>query len=59
MSPLRDAITAACRPPEETCVPLILAGAALPPETVARAQALATRLVTTLRGKRRGGGVEG
>jgi RHH-type transcriptional regulator, proline utilization regulon repressor / proline dehydrogenase / delta 1-pyrroline-5-carboxylate dehydrogenase len=57
-SVLRAAITAAYRRPEEECLPLLLAAAALPAESDARAQALAARLVTALRDKRRGGGVE-
>jgi len=57
-SPLRAAVTAACRTPEPDCLPPLLAGAAQPPETLARAQALATRLVQALRAKRRGGGVD-
>jgi len=53
----RAAITAAYRKAEEECVPLLLPLAEVPkPEAV---QQLATRLVTALRGKRKGGGVEG
>ena len=57
-SVLRAAITAAWRRPEEECLPALLAAAALKPDAAERARALAARLVTTLRGKRRGGGVE-
>jgi RHH-type proline utilization regulon transcriptional repressor/proline dehydrogenase/delta 1-pyrroline-5-carboxylate dehydrogenase len=56
---LRAAVTAAYRRPEEECVPVLLAAAALPQAANARAEALATRLVEALRAKRRGGGVEG
>lgn len=53
----RAAITAAYRKSEEECVPLLLPMAAIrKPEAV---HELATRLVKTLRGKRKGGGVEG
>ncbi len=55
----RAAITAAYRRPEPDCVPALLGAARLPPDAAERAHALATRLVTSLRGKRRGGGVEG
>jgi RHH-type proline utilization regulon transcriptional repressor/proline dehydrogenase/delta 1-pyrroline-5-carboxylate dehydrogenase len=58
-SVLRAAVTAAWRRAEPDCLPALLAGAALPHAAAARAEALATRLVTTLRAKRRGGGVEG
>ena len=58
-SVLRAAITAAYRRPEEECVPVLLAGAALPAAAAQRARALALRLVENLRGKRPSGGVEG
>ncbi|MDA8253893.1 MAG: trifunctional transcriptional regulator/proline dehydrogenase/L-glutamate gamma-semialdehyde dehydrogenase [Rhodospirillales bacterium] len=58
-SVLRAAITAAYRRPEPDCLPALIAGATLPPSAAERAQALAAQLVTALRGKRRGGGVEG
>jgi RHH-type proline utilization regulon transcriptional repressor/proline dehydrogenase/delta 1-pyrroline-5-carboxylate dehydrogenase len=58
-SVLRAAITAAYRRPEQECVPVLLAAAAVPTEADARAGQLAVRLITALRGKRRGGiGVE-
>ncbi|RKK04101.1 trifunctional transcriptional regulator/proline dehydrogenase/L-glutamate gamma-semialdehyde dehydrogenase [Pseudoroseomonas wenyumeiae] len=57
-SPLRAAITAAYRRPETTCLPPLLEQAALPAEQEAATAALARRLVTALRGKRRGSGVE-
>ncbi len=58
-SVLRAAITAAYRRPEPDCVPALLGAARLPPDAAGRAHALAARLVTSLREKRRGGGVEG
>ncbi|WP_241666811.1 trifunctional transcriptional regulator/proline dehydrogenase/L-glutamate gamma-semialdehyde dehydrogenase [Muricoccus nepalensis] len=57
-SPLRAAVTAAYRRPEERCLPPLIEAAALPPDAEARAVALARRLVTALRGRRRPGGVE-
>jgi RHH-type proline utilization regulon transcriptional repressor/proline dehydrogenase/delta 1-pyrroline-5-carboxylate dehydrogenase len=57
-APLRAAITAAYRRPEEACLPPLIEAAALASEQEGRASALACRLVTALRGKRRGGGVE-
>src|SRR5476649_1591814 len=58
-SPLREAITSAYRRTETECLPLLIAAATLPPATQAEAQALARRLVETLRAKGPGGGVEG
>lgn len=58
-SVLRAAITAAYRRPEPECLPALLAAATLPHAAGERAEALAGRLVAALRGKRRGGGVEG
>src|ERR1700737_4513125 len=52
-SPLRDAITSAYRRAEPECLP------PLPAATEAEAQALARRLVDTLRAKGPGGGIEG
>jgi RHH-type proline utilization regulon transcriptional repressor/proline dehydrogenase/delta 1-pyrroline-5-carboxylate dehydrogenase len=57
-SPLRAAVTAAYRRPEEDCLPPLIAAAAPNPAEDAAATALARRLVTALRGKRRTGGVE-
>ncbi|RVT89989.1 bifunctional proline dehydrogenase/L-glutamate gamma-semialdehyde dehydrogenase PutA [Rhodovarius crocodyli] len=57
-SPLRAAITAATRRPEEECLPPLLAAAALTPAQDAAAAALASRLVTALRARPRGAGVE-
>jgi RHH-type proline utilization regulon transcriptional repressor/proline dehydrogenase/delta 1-pyrroline-5-carboxylate dehydrogenase len=57
-SPLRAAVTAAYRRPEEECLPSLIEVAAPTPEEDATATALARRLVTALRAKRRGGGVE-
>ncbi|MEO3475900.1 trifunctional transcriptional regulator/proline dehydrogenase/L-glutamate gamma-semialdehyde dehydrogenase [Roseomonas sp. CAU 1739] len=56
--PLRAAITAATRRTEQDCLPPLIAAAALAPEQDAAAEALAARLITVLRGKRRGGIVE-
>ncbi|WP_206668010.1 trifunctional transcriptional regulator/proline dehydrogenase/L-glutamate gamma-semialdehyde dehydrogenase [Teichococcus oryzae] len=56
--PLRAAITAACRRPEQDCLPPLIAAATLAPAEEARAAALARRLVAALRAGRRGGGVE-
>jgi RHH-type proline utilization regulon transcriptional repressor/proline dehydrogenase/delta 1-pyrroline-5-carboxylate dehydrogenase len=56
--PLRAAVTAAYRRPEEDCLPPLIEAADLPPREGAAAAALARRLVTALRAKRRGGGVE-
>ena len=53
-SPLRDAITAAYREDEESCVRRMIDAARMPPEQVAAVQALARRLVTEVRGKRTG-----
>src|SRR3990167_3431711 len=50
-SPLRAAITAACRPPEPDCLPPLIEQASLPPAVTARAAALARRLVEVLRAK--------
>ncbi|MCR0985212.1 trifunctional transcriptional regulator/proline dehydrogenase/L-glutamate gamma-semialdehyde dehydrogenase [Roseomonas populi] len=57
-APLRAAVTAAYRRPEQDCLPALVEAAALPPEQDAAAAALAHRLVTALRAKRRQGGVE-
>ena len=58
-TPLRAAITAACRRPEPDCVPPLLDAAGLTPEAAEAAAARAGRLVTALRAKTRAGGVEG
>jgi RHH-type proline utilization regulon transcriptional repressor/proline dehydrogenase/delta 1-pyrroline-5-carboxylate dehydrogenase len=58
-TPLRRAITAACRRPEPECVAALLDQASLPEATRAAAARTATALVTGLRAARRGGGVEG
>ena len=58
-TPLRAAITAACRQPESECLPALIEPARLPPARTARARALATRLVGVLRAKTPAGGVEG
>lgn len=58
-SVLRAAITAAYRRPETECVPFLIGHARLPETLVEPVQGLARKLVETLRGKQRGGGVEG
>ncbi|GHD56519.1 trifunctional transcriptional regulator/proline dehydrogenase/L-glutamate gamma-semialdehyde dehydrogenase [Jeongeupia chitinilytica] len=59
-SVLRAAITAAWRRPETECVPLLVEQARLPnPQMHGDVQMLAHKLVARLRGKRKGGGVEG
>jgi RHH-type proline utilization regulon transcriptional repressor/proline dehydrogenase/delta 1-pyrroline-5-carboxylate dehydrogenase len=58
-NPLREAITSACRRPEPDSVPLLIAAASLPAETMAAAASLARALVMKLRGKVRRGGIEG
>ena len=58
-TPLRAAINAAYRRPEPECLPPLLAQAALDPDQAAAAQALARRLVETLRRAKKSGGVEG
>ncbi|MBA4354273.1 MAG: trifunctional transcriptional regulator/proline dehydrogenase/L-glutamate gamma-semialdehyde dehydrogenase, partial [Novosphingobium sp.] len=55
---LRRAITAAARRPERACLAALLPRATLPPPVAASAQALARKLVETLRAKPRGSGVE-
>ena len=57
--PLRAAITSAYRRPEPACLPPLLEQARLPAAAVARATALARRLVGRLRAKGHGSGVEG
>jgi len=57
-SVLRAAITAATRRPEPDCVALLMAEAAMPDGEREKAQALAIRLVTTLRTKGTRSGVE-
>ncbi len=59
LSPLRSAIVAGYRRPEAECLAPLLELAELPAAQAARASATARRLVETLRGKARGGGVEG
>jgi RHH-type proline utilization regulon transcriptional repressor/proline dehydrogenase/delta 1-pyrroline-5-carboxylate dehydrogenase len=57
-TPLRAAITAAYRRPEEECLPPLIEAASLGPEEEARVAARARRLITGVRAKRRRGGVE-
>jgi len=58
-SVLRAAITAAYRRPEPECVPFLIGEAKLPANLAADVEKMAAGLVTTLREKRSGGGVEG
>ncbi len=58
-SVLRAAITAAYRRPEPECVPFLIGQARLPANLANDVQTLAKALVETLRGKSKGGGVEG
>ena len=57
-TPLRAAITAATRRAERECIAALLPEATLPPADTATAQALARKLVETLRAAPRGGGVD-
>jgi len=59
LTPLRQAITTAYRRSEPECVTELLAAAALPAEVRAAARATARSLITALRSKHRGTGVEG
>lgn len=56
---LRQAITAAYRRPEPECVAALLDQATLPAPVTAAAAATATKLITALRAKHKGDGVEG
>ncbi|MFM0089295.1 trifunctional transcriptional regulator/proline dehydrogenase/L-glutamate gamma-semialdehyde dehydrogenase [Paraburkholderia sediminicola] len=58
-SNLRATITSAYRQPEPECVPALVADARLPANLAGDVQAMAGKLVETLRGKSKGGGVEG
>jgi RHH-type transcriptional regulator, proline utilization regulon repressor / proline dehydrogenase / delta 1-pyrroline-5-carboxylate dehydrogenase len=58
-SPLRQAITAAFRRPEPECLAPLLDAATLSDATRAAARATATKLITALRAKHKGTGVEG
>jgi RHH-type proline utilization regulon transcriptional repressor/proline dehydrogenase/delta 1-pyrroline-5-carboxylate dehydrogenase len=58
-SPLRAAITAACRRPEVEAVPALLAEARLSPGIALETQALARRLAQTLRGRKTAAGRAG
>ncbi|WP_443019018.1 trifunctional transcriptional regulator/proline dehydrogenase/L-glutamate gamma-semialdehyde dehydrogenase [Sphingomonas sp.] len=57
--PLRRAITAAARRPEPDCLPGLIEAASLPDALRADVAATARALVTALRAKNDGGGVEG
>ncbi|SIQ68928.1 L-proline dehydrogenase /delta-1-pyrroline-5-carboxylate dehydrogenase [Rhizobium sp. RU20A] len=56
---LRAAITAAYRRPETECLPPLVEAARLPDETRAKAAETARTLITALRAKHKGAGVEG
>lgn len=56
---LRQIITAAYRRPETECLPALLEEATFDPKTKAKIKDLAIRLVTALRAKYKGTGVEG
>ena len=58
-TPLREAITAAFRRPEPECLAPLLDAATVPADVRARARATATTLITALRAKHKGAGVEG
>jgi RHH-type proline utilization regulon transcriptional repressor/proline dehydrogenase/delta 1-pyrroline-5-carboxylate dehydrogenase len=58
-TPLRAAITAACRRPETECLPPLLEQATLTDHSRAAVAALARRLIEALRAKHTGSGVEG
>lgn len=58
-TPLRTAITAAYRRPEPECLPPLVEQATLPEGTREAARAIATALITALRAKHKGTGVEG
>lgn len=58
-SVLRAKITAAYRRPEPECLPLLLSQATLPPAVQESTKTLALLLMTALRAKQKGGGVEG
>ncbi|MEO8740664.1 MAG: trifunctional transcriptional regulator/proline dehydrogenase/L-glutamate gamma-semialdehyde dehydrogenase [Casimicrobiaceae bacterium] len=57
-TPLRAAITAAQRRPETECLPSLIEAATLPAADIERAQALARRLVETLRARPSRSGVD-
>ncbi len=58
-TPLRDAITAATRRSEPECIGALIDAATLPDADRATAKATATKLITALRAKHKGTGVEG
>ncbi|MEO6927788.1 MAG: proline dehydrogenase family protein, partial [Casimicrobiaceae bacterium] len=58
-SPLRAAITRACRVPEPECVPALVALARMPADRAARTHALAVELAQRLRARGGAGGKEG
>ncbi|MBN8831403.1 MAG: trifunctional transcriptional regulator/proline dehydrogenase/L-glutamate gamma-semialdehyde dehydrogenase [Sphingomonadales bacterium] len=58
-SPLRRAITAACRRPEPECIAALLPAAIQPEPVCAAARETARALITRLRARQKGTGVEG
>ncbi|HEV7290327.1 trifunctional transcriptional regulator/proline dehydrogenase/L-glutamate gamma-semialdehyde dehydrogenase [Sphingomonas sp.] len=58
-TPLRAAITAAYRRPEPECLASLIEAATVPSDVRAAARATATGLITALRAKHKGTGVEG
>ncbi len=56
---LREAITAACRTPEPDCVPPLVEAATLPAKGAERVRTVARKIVTAIRAKDHGTGVEG
>lgn len=58
-SPLRKAITAAYRRPEEECLAPLIDAATVTPEQAAAIRTTATKLIEALRAKTKGTGVEG
>ena len=56
---LRDAITSATRRPEPDCLPMLLEAASFPADVTEGAKDVARKLVTAMRAKGSGSGVEG
>ncbi|MDB5561265.1 MAG: putA [Hyphomicrobiales bacterium] len=57
-SPLREAITAACRRPEPECLPPLLELASVPPKSAVAIATLAKKIVTTIRASNNGRGID-
>ncbi|MGV8955368.1 MAG: bifunctional proline dehydrogenase/L-glutamate gamma-semialdehyde dehydrogenase PutA, partial [Cypionkella sp.] len=58
ITPLRSAIDAAHRLPEQVCIPPLIAAARLPAELAAAIRALTIKTVSAMRAQKRRGGVE-